>query len=383
MQKNAVILFSVFVLSAGTAIAADFSGFTGLNYDWWEDSRDSTAQQAFVPFEAEARLGNFSMALLTGYASTRINPGDEPARSLSHMLDTKVNLSYSVLDRLPVDVLIGLDFNLPTGKTDLNENDLVLIMDPDLISINNFGEGFNVNPTLSISKTWKKWAAGVGVGYSWRGQYDFSHNSRNYDPGNIFTLTGELRYDFLPSWSGRFFGNYSRYNKATWRQVGIGNDSYEEGDFLLLGLGLYYTKQEWDGGLTLRSIFRGKSKFQEEGQLVTEERNIHGNEWVGDLFLRYFLNEKTAVKAFLQGRLIAGNDYPSSLGVAGSQDRFIGRRKKITLGLGLSRVLSTHLEGEIYVKGFLKHDEEALFPQPEPERNFHGISSGFQVNWRF
>jgi len=40
-------------------------------------------------------------------------------------------------------------------------------MDPDLISINNFGEGFNVNLTLTFAKNGEL-GSGGRFGYLWR-----------------------------------------------------------------------------------------------------------------------------------------------------------------------------------------------------------------------
>ena len=41
-----------------------------------------------------------------------------------------------------------------------------------------------------MAKEWDRWVVGLGVGYVWRGEYDFATNIRDYDPGDIFTATG-------------------------------------------------------------------------------------------------------------------------------------------------------------------------------------------------
>jgi hypothetical protein len=144
-----LLIFSHIACWVGISSAVDINAQTGFHYDWWDDTKDNKAWQSNVPLRFEVRQQDFSLAVLTGYANTNLNPSPGGSRSLSHILDTKINLSYEILGKLPVDVLIGLDFNLPSGKTDLNEKELSLIMDADLISINNFGEGFNINPTLT------------------------------------------------------------------------------------------------------------------------------------------------------------------------------------------------------------------------------------------
>lgn len=371
-----MLAITAVALGIGISSAADFKVQTGFHYDWWDDTKDNKARQAYIPIRIEGRHQEFSLSVLTAHAYTNFNPATGESRSLSHLLDTKVNLSYEILGKLPVDVLIGLDFNLPTGKTDLKQKDLDLIMDPDLISINSFGEGFNINPTLTVTKEWRNWVAGIGCGYIWRGKYDFSSDidMKNYDPGDIFNATALIRYYFSSDWHTRFFASYVWYDKDKVNS----RDFYQEGDFLLLGLGFHYDQTKWDADFTLRSILRSKSKFQEEaGRLFTEDKNNHGDEWIGDLSLRYFLNHKTTLKSSLQGLWITKNDYPLD------SSFFVGRREKFSLGLGATRIISPNIEGELNVKGFVMHDGEARLPEFRSERNYRGLSAGIQLTSRF
>ena len=372
-----ILVSSVFILIAGVCSAADVQVQTGFNYDWWDDNKDNNASQFYIPIRIMGWHEDFSLSILTAYADTHRHIGQENS-SLNHLLDTKINSSYAITGKLPVEILIGLDFNLPTGKTNLSKKELTLIMDPDLISINNFGEGFNINPTITIAKEWGRWVAGIGFGYLWRGEYDFSSdiNITDYDPGDIFNINAEIRYYFSSNMYARLFGSHAWYGKDKVR----GTDFYQEGDFSLLGLGVYYNqmKKKWDAGLTLQAILRDKSKFQDTpGILVTEPNNIHGDEWIGDLFVRYFVNDKTALKTFVQGRLYTENDYPSN------SPRFIGQREKFSLGLGVSRILSPNIEAELDVKGFVKHDDEIHFPEFQSARRFRGFSVALMLTGRF
>jgi len=405
------ILFAVtlilFFLPAGIGLALEFETQTGFHIDWWKDDINRRGQQFYIPIYIEGRYKDFSLRVLTAETYTKLDPRGSPNRSLTHLLDTKVNLSYEILEKLPVDVLIGLDFNLPTGKSNLKLRDRGLLMDPDIVSITKFGEGFNVNPNLSIAKEWGKLTAGVGLGYVWRGGYDLTtqflevndefnmrvlrYYSKDYDPGEIFNLNGEVRYELLSHLQGRLFGQYVWYGKDQLKK----KDFYQEGHLFLLGLGFRYNQKKWDMGLTLRSLFRGKSKIKQDLGDVwafpesewpirglhlpihTEARSSHGNEWVADLSVGYFLDEKTTIKTFFQGLYITKNSYPSNTA------RFVGRREKGLLGLGISRVLLPYLEGELFVKGFLMHDEERFLPEFLSERNYRGYSAGFFLTGRF
>ncbi len=370
-----LLLSAVYAFSnAGTAAAYDFSVQTGFQIDWWKDDKDSRAVQAHIPVKIEARQGDYSLSLLAGYASTHVEPSPGENRTLSHLLDTKVNFSYAITERLPVDVLIGLDLNLPTGKTNFVQEELALIMDPDLVSINTFGEGFNVNPTVSVVMDRGVWTAGLGLGYLWRGEYDFSRNLQDYDPGDIVNATAEVRYYFSPGWSSRFFGGYAWYGKDRVE----GEDFAQPGRHYLAGFGLNHDGTKWDAGLTVRTVMRDKSRFQETaGGLFTEDSNGHGREFAGDLVLAYLLNGKTALNASLRGLYITDNDYPES------SSRFTGARGKAELGLGVSRRLWRNFRYEVNVKGFVMHDEETNFPEIRDARDFTGLSTVMRLTTDF
>jgi hypothetical protein len=287
---------------------------------------------------------------------------------LSTFLDTKVNLAYGLLGKLPVDVLFGVGFNLPTGKTDLKGEELVVIMDPDLVTITTVGEGFNINPTLSLSKEIRDVVIGVGVGYIWRGEYDYSTDigMKDYDPGDIFSANAEVRYYFSDSLYSRLFGGYASYTEDTVS----GADFYQEGNLFLAGAGLNYAPAKWDTGVSIRGIFRDSSKFQRDGGKISEEaENIHGDEWIGDLYVRYFLSKETALKVMLQGLLVRENDYPSN------SPYYIGKRQKLTLGLGGATALSKVLKLELNVKGFLMDDDDVRFPEFRSSRDYKGLSA--------
>jgi hypothetical protein len=366
-------IISIF-FSTKITLATEIDIQSGLQYDWWEDNKDNKASQAHIPLKFNAYYKNYSIVLLTGYATTHVEDADEGNQSLSRTLDTKVNLSYELPGKLPVDILLGLDFNLPTGKTDFKQEELILIMDPDLISITSFGEGYNINPTLTVAGEWGNWVAGAGAGYLWRGEYDFSEEVKDYDPGDIVNINAEVHYFFSSNWSTRLFGSYVWYGK----DKVDGEDFHQEGNYYLLGIGTNFNQNKWDAGLTVRSIFRDRSKLQEAtGGLIKEDNKSHGNEYVGDVFFRYLLNNKTAVKTFLQGLYITENEYSRY------SSRFIGSREKITFGLRATRRFASNLEGGVTLKGFVMHVNETNFPETQDSNNYRGFSLIVKITTRF
>ncbi len=403
-----IIMFMIIFLGVSQAAEIHFRAPIGIHYDGWRDNTHDRGIQLYAPLSVELHYHDFFLKILTGEAYTSYDPRRSSNLSFTHFLDTKVNLSYEILDKLPMDILMGLDFNLPTGKSDLSQRERRLIMDPDLVSVTNFGAGFDINPTLNLAKEFGDFTIGLGAGYAWRGKYDYQNKvfewvhdmgpmagyqafyTKDYDPGELVSVNAEIRYDFLTDWYARIFGLYTWYGKDEVDDITF----YQEGPLFSAGFGLNYNDKKWEAGLTARYIFRDKSKFKRESPggympplqlyeqwkrlpISTETRNSHGDEWIGDLFLKLFLDDKTTLKTYLQALLITRNEYPSN------SSKFIGHKEKGSLGVGLTRGLLPFLEGEIYTKGFLMHTDKMNYPEFKKGRNYRGFSAGLILTGKF
>lgn len=360
------------ILIGNTCLAAGVDTRTGMHFNWWESDQDDTGMQFFIPIQAASSYKDVSLKLLGAYVFTQVNPDTGKRRSISQMADTKLNVSYRVYDRLPFDVLFGLGFNLPTGHTDLTRSETVLIVPPDLFPIPTFGEGLNINPTITVAKDWGRFIAGAGIGYTWRGEYDYSYLHPDYDPGEVLTATCEAGYDITEKLFGKLYGQYISYAKDTVD----GDDFYQEGDVKLIGLGLSYDRKTWDVGFNLTGILRGKSKVQQGAALPTEDRNGHGNELNTGLIYRHHTDSKTTVWTSLGLLFIAENDYAST------SPFFVGKRQKVTLGCGFDKTLAENLTGSVGIEGFIMDDEENWY-HPGEDVTYRGIGLSAQVSKRF
>jgi hypothetical protein len=345
MKKTGwIILVFLLLASGGVSDAVDLNVQSGLNFNWWDSTGGDRGNQAYVPVSIYGEQGNFSAKLLTAFVNTTLTTPGVSNDSLACNIDTKANFSYEVVDKFFADLIFGLDFNLPTGKTKLNLEQQRLVLDPDLVDISKFGEGFNINPTITMAKVWNKFAAGIGVGYLWRGEYDYSEAAMNYKPGDIWNVNGEVSYYFAPSWQGRLFGQVAHYGED---QLG-GQDYYEEGVFFLAGTGINYFQTDWEAKLTVQGIFRGKSQFQDVGQiLTTEERKSYGDEWSADLSWKYNLSKVTTLRSQLSYLWVLENDYPSD------SPFYIGDRQKAALTCAIARQLTPYLKGELGLGGYI------------------------------
>ena len=163
MKRTFAMILSVLPLLWCTGShAAGLSVESGVQQEYWEDTRDSSGNQTLVPLRIEWSKGDATIGLLTGVVHAALDTPGTADRSLTHTLDTKLNLSYVIQGKLPVDLLIGMDLNLPTGKTDLSAADLALIRDPEIVTVTTFGEGVNLNPTLSSRKRGDRGPPGRG-----------------------------------------------------------------------------------------------------------------------------------------------------------------------------------------------------------------------------
>jgi len=361
-----------FVMFGATAVASDLNIQTGMNFNYWDSDADDTGAQLYVPVTVTKDHDDFSFKLLTAFAYTYSDPSHASSRSLSCVIDTKLNFSYTLLDKLPADLIFGLDFNVPTGKSKLDNEDLSLLLDPDLVEISRYGEGFNVNPTVAVAKVWDIWAAGIGIGYLFRGEYDFSELIRDYEPGNILSITGEVVRLFSSDFRTRLYGEFARYEKDKVR----GEDYYEESDFLLVGMDMHYYQDKWDALMALEGIFRGKSKFQEEGAgLSTEDRASYGDEYNLLISGVYYWSEKTTVRPQFYYLWVFENDYASS------SPFYIGDRQKASIQVSVLREISPLFDGEITLRGYILDVERNWYHSDD--RTFRGFICSILLTRRF
>jgi opacity protein-like surface antigen len=104
----------------------------------------------------------------------------------------------------------SLELNLPTGLAALTPGQINARMDPDLVDISTFGEGFNIGPTLGVNiPLTKAWLLTMSTGYTHRGVYSMegpltppgggaAPQATSIDPGYALTFTAVLGYQAGP-----------------------------------------------------------------------------------------------------------------------------------------------------------------------------------------
>jgi hypothetical protein len=121
---------------------------TGQNNDWkiellgrggWVEARQTTTG-------------------LTGYVQTAT--------------DTVTSATFTYLGMRGLQPFAAVEMNLPTGLASLPTNALAAQMDPDLVDIATFGEGFNIGPTLGFNlPLTNSFLLTLSAGYTHRGTF--------------------------------------------------------------------------------------------------------------------------------------------------------------------------------------------------------------------
>jgi hypothetical protein len=155
--------------------------------------------------------------------SSQTTPG--LSGTVETITDTVMSGTLTYLAINGVQPFIALSVNAPTGKSVLSGTEANARMDPDLVEIGSFGEGWNIGPSagLNISLT-ESLMLTASVGYTWRGSFDRERSSAeinpavqsltSLDPGDVLTGTLTLGYQDR-EWSRSATGTVSEETTTT------------------------------------------------------------------------------------------------------------------------------------------------------------------------
>ena len=372
-----LVIFALLIVSISKpsiALDQDIMVNTGLSYHWWESTNREKGQQFYVPVSVTTEIENYAVRVLTGYLYSYYDGCGSDSVHLDDLLDTKINLSAKGETVWGINWLAGLDMNLPTGRTKLHDKDLSLLMDTDLVPITSLGEGFNLNPILLLAHSWDNVMVGLGTGYTWRGEYDVSPYYEDYDPGDIFRLTTQVRWQPLDSWMLHLKGGYTYYSEDELDD----HDYYQAGDMWELALGFRYEQPKWHFFAEAGQYWRDKDQLpsQEPFHPKDEEHNGYGDETHLDAAVTYHLTDSTDLCMDSALLWIQENDYQKN------EFYYRGERRKLTVGLGLIHFLNERWTVRTRLSGFTMHDDETP-EHPYDKRSYNGLGIDFGLTAQF
>jgi hypothetical protein len=287
--------------------------------------------------------------------------------------DTTVS-GYYRLHLGDTELRFGLDMDLPTGVSRLSNRDLPAIQDEDLVALQRFGEGFDVNPTLIVYHSFGDWGIGAGVGYLLTGEYDPTKDIPNddFNPGDELTVS--VLGDVFLGDVWRLLVRAAYVHFGTDERGGI--ETFRENPQVDVTATLEWRPEPWWAVLTLRDIYRFKAdRLNAAGQLTEEPENSWGNEIRAGAVLGYIINDVWTVRGILDFRYVAANDYASS------DPLYDGGRFKVAVGPGVTWTLSRTFDIDASIRGFyLDAERSPSFPLGA---NILGVHADLRVTYRF
>jgi hypothetical protein len=164
-----------------------------------------------------------------------------------------------------IQPVVSINMNAPTGQSVLKGAAANARMDPDIVDLGTFGEGWNVGPTIGAvipvndMVTWS-----FGAGHTIRGPYDREGPAVDpdalirIDPGNVTTANAAVNVDL-----GRFaFQTSASYSTETKTYRG-GTPSFRLGDRIMTAAAAAYS---WSA--VSRSILSGSWSHFEKNRVL-------------------------------------------------------------------------------------------------------------------
>ncbi|MDC7786800.1 hypothetical protein PQJ75_19910 [Rhodoplanes sp. TEM] len=187
---------------------------------------------------------------------------------------------------------VSLAVNIPTGQSALFGTAANTRMDPDLVALSSYGEGWNIGPTLGANVPLGEhlvFTASVGV--TRRGKFDrespltpadpslppaATQSATTLDPGDVGTVTAALAWRD-PRWSASLLGSISEETETVQNGVTL----YRAGRRYLVAATLGHVWQGGFGATTVTAAFahalRNEVLFLGASALVTEPASTNSD----------------------------------------------------------------------------------------------------------
>jgi hypothetical protein len=362
------------LLPGAPAVRADeWTVRTGVHVDAWSGAGQD-GRQILVPLSVFFDTPAWGVSLRGAAGDSERDPGGgRPSGEIAGLTDTTLS-GYYRLVVADVEIRAGLNLDLPTGVSRLKTRDLAAIQDEDLALLERFGEGFDVNPTVSAYRNFGRFGIGGGVGYLWTGEYDPTSQvpSDDLDPGDELTVA--VLGDAYLAESLRLVASLA-YTYFTADQV-QGRDAFREGDEFDARLALEWRPEPWWVVAGVRAIIRSKAeRLDVAGRLGTEPSDSRGDDLRGSVTVGYILDDVWALEGTVEVKHVFENGYPES------DPFFDGGRTKVSIGPTVTWTPHRRFGVETGLRYFIMDVERSpFFPRTG---TIHGVHADVRVTYRF
>jgi hypothetical protein len=372
----AFLLIAAVSLAAAPAAADQWTVSSGLHLDAWsadDSSGQGTGYELLVPVGIFFDTPIWGLSARGSFGTSQHDLDAAASASMTGFTDTTVS-GYYRWRVSGTEIRFGLDLDLPSGVSSLKTRDLPAVQDEDLVALQRFGEGFDVNPTVLVYRSFGGWGLGGGVGYLWTGEYDPTEDiaGDDFDPGDELTVS--VLGDVFLGDVWRLIGRVAYTHFSTDERAGF--EVFREGDELDVGATLEWRPEPWWALVTVRDIYRFEAeRLNAAGRLDEESRNSHGNEIRGALAVGYIIDDAWTVRGVLDARYVAANDY------AMADPLYDGGRFKVAVGPGVTWTLSRTFALDAGVRWFyLDAERSPVFPSGA---TINGVHADLRVTYRF
>lgn len=350
-------------LASATA-SAEMIVATDTIVNLFDGDRDDAAAGAQIttPVVLRYQTPQWSVTLQSSYTTlTRDRPerdADEAEaqtsaakREIAALTDAALALAYRPARQFAgLKAALSLNLNLPGGKERLSRQEYALFdgLNKDLLTVDTFGEGFNLNGSLQLIKPWQSGLIGFSAGYVSRGKYDATSDvpRDERDPGDRVMLNVVMQQKFSPAWSLTSGLDYLHEGPE---EVG-GQEHSQQGDTWTVSGALTHALPRVKLGVSVMYNITRKNRELVNGALRREGDNSNAPSLTTSLALVY----QTAPTLTLlvsggvtQGWESARQDADSGLPYEGGSRRYDaavglhyrpGRRWLLTLNVGAARL---------------------------------------------
>ena len=255
------------------------------NYGQWSASGLANSGSQATAFLQAAYGGAAWGGSITGRGA-RVSYETEQASGkleFTTLTDTTV-ATYYLHQRGTVTLRGGVDFMLPTGKHAFTRDELTKVVTDtitqDLMPLNSYGGGLNVNPhLLALWQANQRLTAGIGARYEFTGSYDPVSDTPDdtLDPGDRILGIANAAYALA---EGQYLIASFTYSR-TGADKQEGQDIYRAGD--TLAADARYLRSWTPELTTVVSVSyqtQGKSESQGQGGVLNSElSNSNNNVW--------------------------------------------------------------------------------------------------------
>ncbi|HEV8674422.1 MAG TPA: hypothetical protein VGX21_10280 [Methylomirabilota bacterium] len=372
LTAAAILLVGIQAGAAGPAAADEWTVRTGVHADAWSGVGQK-GHQILAPTSLAFDTPAWGLSVRTAYGTSERDPATGPTGSITGFTDTTVS-GYYRLTVSRIELRAGLDLDLPTGVSRLRTSQIAAVQDDDLVLLRRFGEGFDLNGSLSAYRNFGAFGLGLGVGYLRTGEYDpTSDPNDDIDPGDELTVAA-LADVYATDTIRLILRAAYTYFTADERRGGV--DALREGDEVDLLVTTEWRPEPWWVAVTLRGILRDKAeRANAVGQLVPESRNSNGDEIRGRLTAGYILNDVWAVSGTVEVRHVAANDFPAG------DPLHDGGRTKVAFGPSVAWTPTRTFGAEAAFRYFIMDVKQSPFFQTDG--TIHGVHVDVRLTYRF